>query len=100
MSPGQDKLTFSTLFKMKPQGKVIDTWLGKSIICLTAQLTYNSVRQVLVNSLLTQEIKVETDGVSVNQVLESTNALGQISRQLISVGEFMFLANLTVTKAK
>ncbi|PLW27883.1 hypothetical protein PCANC_27518 [Puccinia coronata f. sp. avenae] len=49
LSPGQDKLTFSAIFKMTPQGRVIDTWFGKSIICSSAKLTYDSVQQVITN---------------------------------------------------
>ncbi|KAI7954609.1 hypothetical protein MJO28_005009 [Puccinia striiformis f. sp. tritici] len=82
LSPGQDKLTFSAVFKMTPQGRVIDTWFGKSIICSTAQLTYDTVQQVLVDESSAPEIKVEKEGVLVDQVLESLRALGQLSRQM------------------
>jgi len=82
LSPGQDKLTFSAVFKMTPQGRVIDTWFGKSIICSSARLTYDSVLQVLTNAPVAPEIKVEQEGVTVEKICESLKALGQISRQL------------------
>jgi protein SSD1 len=32
LNPGQDKLTFSVVFTMTPEGKVVSTWFGKTII--------------------------------------------------------------------
>lgn len=32
LNPGQDKLTFSVVFTMNEEGKVISTWFGKTII--------------------------------------------------------------------
>jgi protein SSD1 len=79
LSPGQDQLTFSAVFKMTPQGRVIDTWFGKSIICSSAKLTYDSVQQVLSN--VPEDCSV---------------VLGDEAKQLIE--EFMLLANSAVAK--
>ncbi|KAA1095232.1 hypothetical protein PGT21_036761 [Puccinia graminis f. sp. tritici] len=79
LSPGQDKLTFSAVFKMTPQGRVIDTWFGKSIICSSAKLTYDLVQQVL--SDVPEDCSV---------------VLGDEAKQLIE--EFMLLANSAVAK--
>lgn len=32
LTPGQDKLTFSVVFKLTPDGRILHTWFGKSII--------------------------------------------------------------------
>jgi protein SSD1 len=32
LTPGQDKLTFSVVFTLTPDGRVLSTWFGKSII--------------------------------------------------------------------
>ena len=32
LTAGEDKLTFSVVFTMSPEGKVLSTWFGKSII--------------------------------------------------------------------
>jgi len=32
LNPGADKLTFSVIFTMTPEGKILDTWFGKTII--------------------------------------------------------------------
>ena len=32
LTPGQDKLTFSTVFTLTPEGKIISTWFGKTLI--------------------------------------------------------------------
>ncbi|KAI7950178.1 hypothetical protein MJO28_008999 [Puccinia striiformis f. sp. tritici] len=83
LSPGQDKLTFSAVFKMSPQGRVIETWFGKSIICSAARLTYDLVQQVLTGESSTPpEMKIGKEDVSVDQVSDSLRALGQLSGQM------------------
>ncbi|PLW31542.1 hypothetical protein PCANC_17125 [Puccinia coronata f. sp. avenae] len=82
LSPGQDKLTFSAVFKMTPQGRVIDTWFGKSIICSSAKLTYDSVQQVITDDAMTPDLKIEKEGVTAPQICKSLKALGQLSRQM------------------
>lgn len=32
LTPGEDKLTFSVVFTLAPDGRVMSTWFGKTII--------------------------------------------------------------------
>jgi exoribonuclease R len=42
------------------QGRVINTWFGKSIICSSAKLTYDSVQQVITDDAMTStNLKIE-----------------------------------------
>ena len=50
LTPGQERLTVSVVFKVNPQTGVVsdeDTWIGKSIIKSTGKLTYKEVDAVL-----------------------------------------------------
>ncbi|PLW06872.1 hypothetical protein PCANC_27819 [Puccinia coronata f. sp. avenae] len=108
LSPGQDKLTFSAIFKMTPQGRVIDTWFGKSIICSSAKLTYDSVQQVITDDAMTSNLKIEKvlsadDKICLDVKLDEEGlpddcsvVLGDEAKQLMQ--EFMLLANTAVAK--
>lgn len=32
LTPGQDKLTFSVVFTLSPDGRILSTWFGKTVI--------------------------------------------------------------------
>ena len=38
LTPRQDKLTFSTVFTLTADGKIISTWFGKTLIKLVSSL--------------------------------------------------------------
>jgi protein SSD1 len=50
LTPGQDRLTVSVVFKVNPHTGVVsddETWVGKSIIRSSGKLTYKDVDAVL-----------------------------------------------------
>ncbi|KAL8290404.1 hypothetical protein RQP46_002662 [Phenoliferia psychrophenolica] len=47
LTPGVDKLTFSVVFTMTPDGKIISTWFGKTIINSAGKLAYGDAQAVL-----------------------------------------------------
>lgn len=47
LNPGVDKLTFSTIFTMTPDGKVISTWFGKTLINSKVKLAYQDAQEVI-----------------------------------------------------
>ncbi|KAG0142885.1 hypothetical protein CROQUDRAFT_49643 [Cronartium quercuum f. sp. fusiforme G11] len=82
LTPGQDKLTFSVVFKLTPEAKIIDTWFGKSIICSSAKLHYSQAQAMLVDDSASPELKIEKEGTASSQVYEAVRLLGHLSRQL------------------
>ncbi|KAK4051726.1 Translational repressor [Microbotryomycetes sp. JL221] len=47
LNPGSDKLTFSVVFTMTEEGKVLSTWFGRSIINSCAKLAYGDAQEVI-----------------------------------------------------
>lgn len=48
LTSGQDKLTFSVLWKMDNEGNIHDTWFGKTVIRSCAQFAYEHVQEMIV----------------------------------------------------
>ncbi|KAI8337432.1 hypothetical protein BC941DRAFT_513290 [Chlamydoabsidia padenii] len=46
--PDQTRFAFSVVWKLDSEGKVLDTWFGKSIVKSCAKLTYEDVEKVVV----------------------------------------------------
>jgi protein SSD1 len=40
LNPGADKLTFSVVFTMTPDAKIVSTWFGKALIRYVLSLSY------------------------------------------------------------
>lgn len=66
LTPGQDRLTVSVVFKVAPNGIVSDedTWIGKSIIKSGGKLTYNQV-----DAVLSGHVDTKLEGAEVKDIL-------------------------------
>jgi ribonuclease R len=121
LRPGEDKYTFSVIFKINNKGKVKDYWLGKTFIHSDHRFSYDEVQEIIeaksglyaeeilyLNSLAKAFRKERFKNGAINfsstevkfQLDESGKPLGIIvkeskeAHQLIE--EFMLLANRTV----
>jgi len=47
LRPNEDKYTFSAIFTINKQGKVKDTWLGRTVIHSRRRFTYEDVQEIL-----------------------------------------------------
>ncbi|GJN92923.1 hypothetical protein Rhopal_005966-T1 [Rhodotorula paludigena] len=47
LNAGSDKLTFSVIFTMTPEGQVVSTWFGKTIINSKVKLAYSDAQNVI-----------------------------------------------------
>lgn len=47
LNPNEDKLTFSAIFKMDNDGKVLDEWFGRTIIHSDRRFTYEDAQEVM-----------------------------------------------------
>ncbi len=123
LRPNEDKLTYSVLFEMDAHGKVLSSWMGRSVIRSQQRFTYEEVQAIIeggaspyaaaVRTLndLAQKIRTERfrNGAidfSTEEVRFQLNEKGEPvgvepvayteSHQLIE--EFMLLANRTVAE--
>ncbi|XP_041031967.1 DIS3-like exonuclease 2 isoform X1 [Carcharodon carcharias] len=47
LNPMQDKLTFSVIWKLTPQGKILSQWQGRTIIRSCVKLSYNHAQSII-----------------------------------------------------
>ncbi len=47
LTPHEDKLTFSAVFELTPQGKLVNEWFGKTIIHSQRRFTYEEAQEVI-----------------------------------------------------
>lgn len=47
LRPHEEKLTFSACFEVTPQGKLVSTWFGKTVIYSDRRFTYEDVQEII-----------------------------------------------------
>ncbi|GAA6017655.1 hypothetical protein JCM10207_001238 [Rhodosporidiobolus poonsookiae] len=47
LNAGSDKLTFSVVFTLSPEGRVVKTWFGKTVINSKVKLAYSDAQEVI-----------------------------------------------------
>lgn len=61
LQPGEERLAFSSVFKMSKDGRVLSTWFGKSVIKSAAKLSYNMAQQAIDEDKLPQDLTIHDD---------------------------------------
>ncbi len=47
LRPNEDKYSFSVIWEMTPKGKILDTWIGKTVIHSNRRFTYEEALEIL-----------------------------------------------------
>ncbi|XP_066458750.1 DIS3-like exonuclease 2 isoform X2 [Eleutherodactylus coqui] len=47
LNPMADRLTFSVIWKITPQGKILEEWFGRSVICSCVKLSYDHAQSMI-----------------------------------------------------
>ena len=61
LQPGEDRLTFSAVFKMSDDGQVLSTWFGKSVIKSAAKLAYANAQTAIETGKLPEHVKIHDE---------------------------------------
>ncbi|KAI8064703.1 hypothetical protein BC940DRAFT_320901 [Gongronella butleri] len=64
--PNHTRFTFSVVWKISEHGKVLDTWIGKSVIRSCAQLTVDDVRAIINGQAINVDAQVQADVRTLN----------------------------------
>uniref|UniRef100_A0A8C0EK03 DIS3-like exonuclease 2 n=1 Tax=Bubo bubo TaxID=30461 RepID=A0A8C0EK03_BUBBB len=49
LNPMRDRLTFSVMWKVTPEGKILDEWLGRTVMCSCVKLSYDHAQSMIEN---------------------------------------------------
>ncbi len=88
LRPGEDKLTFSAVFTMTRNGKVIDSWFGRTVINSDYRFAYETAQQIidagpeamtldLCGGTDGSNLAADSDGVINGEAINSASAMGQ-----------------------
>uniref|UniRef100_A0A8B9SF37 DIS3-like exonuclease 2 n=1 Tax=Apteryx owenii TaxID=8824 RepID=A0A8B9SF37_APTOW len=47
LNPMRDRLTFSVMWKVTPEGKILDEWFGRTVICSCVKLSYDHAQSMI-----------------------------------------------------
>ncbi|GAA5874465.1 hypothetical protein JCM8547_007369 [Rhodosporidiobolus lusitaniae] len=81
LNAGSDKLTFSVIFTMTEEGKIVKTWFGRTIINSKVKLAYSDAQEVIEGRGL-PEHKITDDAELRKGVEEDVLALASIAKHL------------------
>ncbi|MFZ2621391.1 MAG: ribonuclease R [Minisyncoccia bacterium] len=81
LNPDEDKLTFSAVFKMDGQGKVLDEWFGRTIIHSNKRFTYEDANDVIIG---------KTDGPYKTELLKLNEIAKKLEKAKTQNGAMVF----------
>ncbi|XP_060623306.2 DIS3-like exonuclease 2 isoform X2 [Anolis sagrei] len=87
LNPMTDRLTFSVIWKLTPEGKIIDEWFGRTVIRSCAKLSYDHAQSMIENpekEFGAQELPPISSQHSVAEVRQAVLNLHQIAKKLRS----------------
>ncbi|XP_072111379.1 DIS3-like exonuclease 2 [Mobula birostris] len=85
LNPMEDKLTFSIIWTLTPQGKILSQWYGRTIICSCVKLSYNHAQSIIEDPekiLTPDELPPISPDHSIAEVKAAVINLHNIAKQL------------------
>lgn len=76
LRPGEDKLTFSTVFELTPEAEVAGRWFGRTVIRSDYRFAYETAQQIIDNGseAMDMELRGGTDGKTAPVAVASPEA--------------------------
>uniref|UniRef100_A0A8D2KQY3 DIS3-like exonuclease 2 n=1 Tax=Varanus komodoensis TaxID=61221 RepID=A0A8D2KQY3_VARKO len=85
LNPLTDRLTFSVIWKLTPEGKILDEWFGRTVIRSCAKLSYDHAQSMIENpekAFAVGELPPISSQHSVEEVRQAVLNLHRIAKQL------------------
>ncbi|XP_036623744.1 DIS3-like exonuclease 2 [Trichosurus vulpecula] len=85
LNPMTDKLTFSVIWKLTPEGKILDEWFGRTIICSCTKLSYDHAQSMIEHpdrKFREDELPPMSVGHPIEQIHQAILNLHGIAKQL------------------
>lgn len=60
LRPKEEKYCFAAVFTITPQGKIVNTWLGRTVICSDHRFAYEEVQEVIEARSETFKVEIDT----------------------------------------
>ncbi|KAM5163267.1 DIS3-like exonuclease 2 isoform 2-T2 [Mantella aurantiaca] len=85
LNPMADRLTFSVIWKITPQGKILDEWFGRTIICSCVKLSYDHAQSMIENPnklISTEELPPVSPKRTIDEIQNAVLNLHHIAQNL------------------
>lgn len=85
LNPGEDRLTFSVVWKMSDKGEILDEWKGRGIIRSRVKMAYEHAQDMIDKPNRTwnpNELPPISDGASVEEISAQVNQLHKFAVRL------------------
>lgn len=85
LNPMTDRLTFSVIWKLTPEGKILDEWFGRTVICSCTKLSYDHAQSLIENPekvFTVAELPPVSPQHSVHEIHQAVLSLHHIAKQL------------------
>uniref|UniRef100_A0A8C9NKI5 DIS3-like exonuclease 2 n=1 Tax=Serinus canaria TaxID=9135 RepID=A0A8C9NKI5_SERCA len=85
LNPMQDRLTFSVIWKLTPEGKILDEWFGRTVICSCVKLSYDHAQSMIDSPgkvLSPEELPPVSPQHSIAEIQEAVLNLHRVAQHL------------------
>lgn len=85
LNPLTDRLTFSVIWKLSPEGKILSEWFGRTVICSCIKLSYDHAQSMIEapeKHFSTEELPACSPNHSIIEIQEAVLNLHNIAKQL------------------
>ncbi|XP_015440841.1 DIS3-like exonuclease 2 [Pteropus alecto] len=85
LNPMTDKLTFSVIWTLTPEGKILDEWFGRTVICSCTKLSYEHAQSMIespTESILGTELPPMSPEHTREEVHRAVLSLHRIAKEL------------------
>ncbi|XP_023788729.1 DIS3-like exonuclease 2 isoform X1 [Cyanistes caeruleus] len=85
LNPMRDRLTFSVIWKLTPEGKILDEWFGRTVICSCVKLSYDHAQSMIDSPgkvLSPEELPPVSPQHSIAEIQEAVLNLHRVAQHL------------------
>uniref|UniRef100_A0A674HLH4 DIS3-like exonuclease 2 n=1 Tax=Taeniopygia guttata TaxID=59729 RepID=A0A674HLH4_TAEGU len=85
LNPMQDRLTFSVIWKLTPEGKILEEWFGQTVICSCVKLSYDHAQSMIDSPgkvLSPEELPPVSPEHSIAEIQEAVLSLHRVAQRL------------------
>ena len=90
LRPHEDKLTYSAVFEMTPEGKVTDRWFGRTVMCSDHRFAYEEAQMIIDSGSVSADDEPKCSTEVKQAVLDLWGIASKLRKQRFAAGAISF----------